>query len=76
MSNIIFYSHPDCLLKENGINHPERKERLETIFKSVNELKEIKIQNKIAPLAELTNINFVHPTEYIKNIFQRHFIKS
>ena len=26
---MIIYTHSQCLLKDNGSNHPERKERLE-----------------------------------------------
>ena len=32
---MIVYSHPDCLLKFNGQGHPERKERLDSILKSI-----------------------------------------
>ena len=28
---MLVYTHPECLLKDNGFNHPERKERLESI---------------------------------------------
>ena len=32
MSKIMVYTHQNCLKKNNGIGHPERKERLETIL--------------------------------------------
>ena len=35
MKKIIVYTHPDCLLKDNGPNHPEKKERLQVILKSI-----------------------------------------
>ena len=38
MEKIIVYTHSDCLAKDNGPNHPERKERLETVIESVKEL--------------------------------------
>ena len=35
MEKLIIYSHPNCLLKFNGLNHPEKKERLETVLESI-----------------------------------------
>ena len=32
---MIIYTHNDCLKKFNGHNHPERKERLESILSSI-----------------------------------------
>ena len=57
MKNLIIYSHSDCLLKDNGVHHPERKERLDTILKSINEIEDILIQQKEAPVADLKDIN-------------------
>ena len=66
---MLVYSHPDCFLKNNGTNHPERKERLVSIMNSINEIKNFKIEFKEAQLAELDIIASVHPKEYIENIF-------
>tara|TARA_B100000963_G_scaffold349707_1_gene359074 strand:- start:2049 stop:2975 length:927 start_codon:yes stop_codon:yes gene_type:complete len=66
---MLVYTHPDCLLKNNGPGHPERKERLESIINSIREIKEFKIKFKEAPLASLDTINLVHPKEYIEKIF-------
>ncbi len=66
---MLVYSHPDCFLKNNGTNHPERKERLISIMNSINEIKNFKIEFKEAQLAELDIIASVHPKEYIENIF-------
>ena len=38
MNEIIVFTHNDCLLKENGIKHPERKERLDVIIQSLKNL--------------------------------------
>ena len=46
MEKIIVYTHSDCLAKDNGPNHPERKERLETVLESVKELDNIDIEIK------------------------------
>ena len=69
MNEINVYSHEDCLKKNNGIGHPERKERLETVLKSIKEIKDIKINLKEAPLADLDIIDYVHPKKYIEEIF-------
>ena len=69
MKELIIYTHSDCLLKDNGIVHPERKERLLTIINSINEIEKIKIQNKLAPLANLEDIYLVHNAKYINDIF-------
>ena len=46
MKKIIVYSHPDCLLKDNGPNHPEKKERLQIILKSIQDICCIDIEIK------------------------------
>ena len=69
MNEIIVYTHSDCLLKDNGSNHPERKERLKTVLTSIKKLNNIDIDIKEAPLINLENIYLVHPKKYIKNIF-------
>ena len=69
MKEIIVYYHPNCLLKYNGKNHPERKERLETIIKSISDIKNIHIEFKKPKLAKKSDIFLVHPNEYINNIF-------
>ena len=51
MGKIIVYTHSDCLAKDNGPNHPERKERLETVLESVKELDSLDIDIREAPLA-------------------------
>ena len=69
MNEIIVFTHSDCLLKDNCSNHPERKERLQTVLKSIEEATNIDIDIKDAPLIDLDNVYLVHPEEYIKNIF-------
>ena len=63
MKEIILYYHPDCLLKNNGINHPERKERLEVIEESIKDIKDIHIKYKKPKLANKSDIFLVHPKE-------------
>ena len=71
MQKLIIYSHLDCLLKDNGINHPERKERLQTINKSIKEINNLDIKKINAPLANLNIIQFVHPKKYLLNLFSK-----
>ena len=69
MKKIIIYSHLDCLLKDNGPNHPERKERLQIILNSIQDIDSIDIELKNAPLAAIDNIYLVHPQTYVNYIF-------
>ena len=69
MKKITVYTHSDCLLKDNGLHHPERKERLKIILKSIQDISNIHIEIVDAPLASFDNICMVHPIMHIKNIF-------
>ena len=66
---MLVYTHKDCLLKDNGFNHPERKERLDSILESIKQIKDLKINFKDAPLADLRIVSMVHPKKYIEKIF-------
>ena len=61
MEKIIVYTHSDCLAKDNGPNHPERKERLEAVLESMKGLDSLNIDIREAPLAVPETINLVHP---------------
>ena len=65
---MIVYSHPDCLLKFNGQGHPERKERLDSILKSIK-LSDLKVEFKEAPKVDLEIVSLVHPKKHIEQIF-------
>jgi hypothetical protein len=39
---MIIYTHQDCHKKFNGFNHPERKERLDSILDSIKSIKDSK----------------------------------
>ena len=66
---MLIYKHDDCLLKDNGFNHPERKERINSILESIKQIKEFNIVLKDAPLASIETISLVHPKDYIEKIF-------
>ena len=65
---MIIYTHNDCLKKFNGRNHPERKERLESILSSIKS-SNLKVEFKEAPLADLETVSLVHPKQHIEQIF-------
>ena len=58
---MIVFTHEDCLKKFNGLNHPERKERLDSVINSLKSSSELKINFKEAPLAKMNEIILVHP---------------
>ena len=66
---MLVYSHTDCLLKDNGFNHPERKERLDSILESIKQIEDIKINFKEAPFVDMDTISLVHPKKHIEKIF-------
>ena len=66
---MIVYTHNDCLKKFNGQNHPERKERLISIIKTLQSSPELEINFKEAPLAKMSEIILVHPKDHIDKIF-------
>ena len=66
---MLVYSHSDCKLKNNGLDHPERKERLETIIESIKQIKDFRINFKEAPIADMETISLVHPRKHIEKIF-------
>jgi acetoin utilization deacetylase AcuC-like enzyme len=66
---MIVYRHDECLLKDNGSNHPERKERIDSILDSINQIKDFKIDFKDAPFADIETISSVHPKNHIEKIF-------
>jgi acetoin utilization deacetylase AcuC-like enzyme len=69
MKKIVVYTHPDCQLKDNGLGHPERKERLQVVLRSVQEIRSTDIIIKEAPCASIDDISLVHPRKYINDIF-------
>ena len=63
------YTHKDCLLKNNGKNHPEKSDRLTSILSSINTIRDFKINYKSSPIANIKDISLVHPKKYIENLF-------
>ena len=69
MEKINVYTHSECLLKDNGPKHPEKKERIQFILKSIQDISSADISIESAPLASVANICLVHPIKHINNIF-------
>jgi acetoin utilization deacetylase AcuC-like enzyme len=69
VEKVIVYTHSDCLLKDNGPNHPERKERLGVVLEAIQGIEDIDIEVKSAPLAALENIALVHPQAHLSGVF-------
>ena len=72
MSTVIV-THKDCLLHNTGINHPESKDRLLSIFKILKNFRSPKIQWIEGPNINLKHINLVHSEDYVKNIIKNQF---
>ena len=66
---MIVFTHNDCLKKFNGQNHPERKERLDSVINSLKSTSELEVSFKEAPLAKMNEIILAHPKEHIEKIF-------
>jgi len=64
-----FFSHPTCLLHDNGPGHPERPERLKFIYEALEKsgLRQRLKSFEPAP-AEREILAFIHPRDYIENI--------
>ena len=61
-------THKDCILHNEGLNHPESSERLRRIFSKLKEIKNEKIKWIEGPEADLKNISLVHTEKHIQNI--------
>jgi len=69
VEKIIVYTHSDCLLQDNGSNHPERKERLEVVLEAIQAIDDIDIEISRAPLAMPEHIAPVLPEVYLSDMF-------
>jgi len=69
VEKIIVYTHSDCLLKNNGSNHPEGKERLEVVLEAIEGINDVDVEVKNAPLATPDHIASVHPEAHLGAVF-------
>lgn len=70
--SIALISHPDCLLHDMGIGHPECAQRLRTISEFINSKAHLnaQIQHYQAPLISQENLLATHEKAYIDSIFE------
>lgn len=61
-------SHPDCLLHDAGMYHPERPDRLRVIAKEIKN-SSLEIKEFLAPLATVEQLQRVHTKSYIDFIY-------
>ena len=66
---MIIFTHPDCLLKDNGSSHPEKKERLAVVLKAIQGIDDVDTEVRLAPLATNEHVSLVHPESYLRDLF-------
>ncbi len=69
MGKVIVFTHPDCLLKDNGPNHPEKKERLVVALEAIQNTDDIDTELRLASPATNEHVSLVHPESYLNDIF-------
>ncbi len=70
--SIAFISHPDCILHEMEVGHPENPERLKAIEDLLlSSGLDAALQRYEAPLATCEQLCRVHDSKYVEQIFSR-----
>ncbi len=70
--SIAFISHPDCILHEMEVGHPENPERLKAIEDLLlSSGLDVALQRYEAPLATCEQLCRVHDSKYVEQIFSR-----
>ena len=69
---MIVYTHNDCKKKFNGHNHPERKERLESIINTLKDSRELNINFKKATEACISIQDHIETAEKRINMLSRY----
>jgi acetoin utilization deacetylase AcuC-like enzyme len=64
------FTHPACILHDNGPGHPESPERLKAILAELSKPEFSALQRCEAPRAEIEYITRVHMHNYIETILQ------
>jgi acetoin utilization deacetylase AcuC-like enzyme len=67
----VLFTHPACLLHDNGPGHPECPERLEAILAELERADYAALVKCEAPQATLEQIGRVHDRDYIGGILKR-----
>lgn len=65
------FTHPSCILHDNGPGHPESPDRLKAILAELEKPDYKNLQRIESPQASIDQIVHVHGKNYIENILQR-----
>jgi len=65
---VALYTHADMLDHRPGAGHPERSERLGAVTGALSEASDLDLEAHDAPLAELADLQRVHPAAYVEAI--------
>jgi acetoin utilization deacetylase AcuC-like enzyme len=66
--SLALYTHSDMFDHRPGEGHPERPERLRAVLDALNDAADLDFEAMEAPLAELTELQLVHPAAYVQAI--------
>ncbi len=67
---IALYTHPDMLDHRPGAGHPEKPERLSAVLDALSDATDLHLEPMEAPLADLAELQLVHPEAYVKAILE------
>ena len=62
------FTHPDCLLHDNGPGHPEQPDRLRAVLRALEHPDFAHLLREEAPLATPEQLGRVHPGRYVERI--------
>lgn len=65
---IALYTHADMFDHRPGESHPERPERLGAVLDALNDATDLDLEALEAPLADLIDLQLVHPEAYVQAI--------
>ena len=62
------FTHPDCLLHDNGPGHPEQPDRLRAVLSALEHPDFVPLLREQAPLATREQLERMHPARYVDAI--------
>ena len=62
------FTHPDCLLHDNGPGHPEQPDRLRAVLRALEHPDFAHLLREEAPLATREQLGRIHPARYVNRI--------
>jgi acetoin utilization deacetylase AcuC-like enzyme len=70
-SEILIYSHPECLLHDTGAGHPERADRVKCILAHLRDIDVKELHYREAPKATTQQLSSTHHPHYIRFILDQ-----